>query len=97
LDPSAAVAATAAASYDDGQPRHHTAITVFIILFALSGVFSSTFTLVFAYISDTVQNQEERVSAYGLALATFGLSFTLGPILGTFWTSSRSDATVFVF
>jgi MFS transporter, DHA1 family, tetracycline resistance protein len=87
LEPSAS-AATVAATYDDddGQPRHHTAITVFIILFALSGVFSSTFTLVFAYISDTVQNQEERVSAYGLALATFGLSFTLGPIIGTFWT-----------
>jgi len=45
-------------------------------------VFSSTFTLVFAYISDTVKEQDERVSAYGLALATFGLSFTLGPIFG---------------
>jgi MFS family permease len=67
--------------------HHTTAITVFIILFALSGVFSSTFTLVFAYISDTVHNQEERVSAYGLALATFGLSFTLGPIIGEFCIS----------
>jgi MFS transporter, DHA1 family, tetracycline resistance protein len=66
----------------DGLQTHHSAITVFIVLFSLSGVFSSTFTLVFAYISDTVKNQEERVSAYGLALATFGLSFTLGPIIG---------------
>lgn len=58
------------------------AITVFVILLALSGIFSSTFTLVFAYISDTVRIQEERVSAYGLALATFGLSFTIGPMAG---------------
>jgi MFS family permease len=57
---------------------HPHAITSFVILLALSGVFSSTFTLIFAYISDTVRRQDERVSAYGLALATFGLSFTIG-------------------
>jgi len=61
---------------------HPFAINLFVCLLALSGVFSSTFTLVFAYISDTVKEQDERVSAYGLALATFGLSFTLGPIFG---------------
>jgi len=58
------------------------AITTFVVLLALSGIFSSTFTLVFAYISDTVRQQDERVSAYGLALATFGLSFTIGPMVG---------------
>jgi len=57
---------------------HPHATTVFVVLLALSGIFSSTFTLVFAYISDTVRHQDERVSAYGLALATFGLSFTIG-------------------
>jgi DHA1 family tetracycline resistance protein-like MFS transporter len=61
---------------------HPHAISVFVVLLALSGVFSSTFTLVFAYISDTVKKQEDRVSAYGLALATFGLSFTIGPMAG---------------
>jgi DHA1 family tetracycline resistance protein-like MFS transporter len=61
---------------------HPHAITVFVVLLALSGLFSSTFTLVFAYISDTVRQQEERVSAYGLAMATFGLSFTIGPMAG---------------
>jgi MFS family permease len=65
-----------------GKDTHPFAITIFVILLGLSGVFSSTFTLVFAYISDTVKEQDERVSAYGLALATFGLSFTLGPMLG---------------
>ena len=62
---------------------HPNAITIFVILLSLSGIFSSTFTLVFAYISDTVRKRDERVSAYGLALATFGLSFTIGPMAGT--------------
>jgi MFS family permease len=57
---------------------HPHAINIFVILLALSGIFTSTFTLIFAYISDTVPRQDERVSAYGLALATFGLSFTIG-------------------
>lgn len=62
---------------------HPHAITVFVVLLSLSGIFSSTFTLVFAYISDSVQKRDERVAAYGLALATFGLSFTIGPMAGT--------------
>ena len=55
---------------------------VFVVLLALSGMFSSTFTLTFAYISDVVKDRDGRVAAYGLALATFGLSFTIGPLLG---------------
>lgn len=57
-------------------------IDVFVILLALSGMCSSTFTLTFAYISDVVKDRDGRVAAYGLALATFGLSFTIGPLLG---------------
>ncbi|KAL7545362.1 hypothetical protein ACHAWF_008711, partial [Thalassiosira exigua] len=57
-------------------------IDIFVALLALSGVFSSTFTLTFAYISDVVKDRDGRVGAYGLALATFGLSFTIGPLLG---------------
>lgn len=68
---------------------HSRSLTVFVVLLALSGIFSSTFTLVFAYISDTVRNQEERVSAYGLALATFGLSFTIGPMAGGYLAHSH--------
>ena len=71
-----------AAGNSPSTSQHPYAITVFVALLSLSGVFSSTFPLVFAYISDTVKEQEERVSAYGLALATFGLSFTLGPMIG---------------
>ena len=57
-------------------------INVFVLALSLSGLFSSTFTLTFAYISDTVRDKRDRVSAYGLALATFGLSFTIGPLVG---------------
>lgn len=45
------------------------AIPLFVMLLSLSGIFSSTFTLIFAYISDTVETRNERVSAFGLALA----------------------------
>jgi MFS family permease len=57
-------------------------IDLFVVLLALSGVCSSTFTLTFAYISDVVKDRDGRVAAYGMALATFGLSFTIGPLLG---------------
>ena len=70
---------------------HPSALPTFILLLALSGIFSSTFTLVFAYISDTVRQQEERVAAYGLALATFGLSFTIGPIVGGYLARSHKQ------
>ncbi|KAL7525128.1 hypothetical protein ACHAXR_001406, partial [Thalassiosira sp. AJA248-18] len=66
---------------DDLVPSMHR-IDVFVILLALSGMFSSTFTLTFAYISDVVKDRDGRVAAFGLALATFGLSFTIGPLLG---------------
>jgi len=73
---------SSSSSWHADMTLHPTAITVFVVLLSLSGIFSSTFTLVFAYISDSVRNQDERVSAYGLALATFGLSFTIGPMAG---------------
>jgi DHA1 family tetracycline resistance protein-like MFS transporter len=64
-------------SYDNQQR-----IWIFVYLFALSGLFSSTFTLVFAYITDVVPDHTDRVAAYGLALATFGLSNAIGPAAG---------------
>ena len=64
---------------------------IFVFLLALSGVFSSTFTLTFAYISDTVKRKSDRVSAYGLALATFGLSFTIGPLAGGYLAHVEED------
>lgn len=66
-------------------------IDVFVVLLALSGLFSSTFTLTFAYISDVVKDRDGRVAAYGLALATFGLSFTIGPLLGGYLANANDE------
>ena len=67
---------------------------IFVFLLAISGMFSSTFTLTFAYISDTVKKKNDRVSAYGLALATFGLSFTIGPIAGGYLAHVEDDQSM---
>eukprot|EP00605_Chrysophyceae_sp_TOSAG23-4_P002765 GSChrysophyteH1.ASY1.ANO1.3049.1 assembled CDS len=56
---------------------------VHAFLLAVSGLFSATFPLTFAYISDCV-DKKARAPAYGLALATFGLSFSLGPLTGSY-------------
>ncbi len=71
------------------DPPHSDPATVyslqlFVVLFGISGLFASTFTLTFAYISDTTSDPKVRVGAYGMALATFGASFTLGPVMGGF-------------
>ena len=71
------------------------ALTVFVLLLAISGFTSSTFTLVFCYISDTVASKDERLSAYGLALATFGLSFTLGTLCGGYLAETGNPANIF--
>jgi len=79
--------------YDLVYPQQ--ALGLFVILLAISGLTSSTFTLVFCYISDTVVQKDDRLSAYGLALATFGLSFTLGTLCGGYLAETRNPANVF--
>lgn len=51
--------------------------------------------MTFAYISDCVV-QKERAPAYGLALATFGLSFCIGPLSGGFFASIYGNRSVFL-
>jgi predicted MFS family arabinose efflux permease len=62
---------------------------------AFSGLFSATFPLTFAYIADCVP-ANERAPAYGLALATLGLSFTIGPPLGGYIDSNFGSRSVFI-
>jgi MFS family permease len=66
--------------------------TVFV---CLSGLFAATFPLTFAYIADCVDT-DNRAAAYGLALATFGLSFSIGPILGGYASIEYGDRYVFL-
>ncbi len=67
---------------------------IYAVAQGLSGIFASTFTITFAYIADLV-HKERRSSAYGLALATFGLSYCIGPILGGVLAERFSYRTVF--
>jgi MFS family permease len=70
-------------------------VYVFVIAMSVSGFFSATFPLTFAYISDCV-DKKRRAPAYGLALATFGLSFCLGPISGSYIAAQFGNRAVFV-
>jgi MFS family permease len=96
-----ATTAVAAAAAGATVTHHYTlllpqqAMTLFVALLAISGLTSSTFTLVFCYISDTVTHKDQRLSAYGLALATFGLSFTLGTLCGGYLAETGNPANVF--
>ena len=65
-----------------------------IVLCCVSGLFSATFPLTFAYIADCV-SVSHRAQAYGMALATFGLSFCIGPMLGGYVSESYGYQTVF--
>ena len=68
---------------------------VYVTALGLSGIFAATFTLVFAYIADVVPPRQ-RAAAYGMALATLGLSFTVGPPLGAFAARRVGERRVFL-
>jgi len=70
-------------------------LRIYIGALALSGVAAATFTLVFAYLSD-VTAPRDRAAAYGSALATLGLSFTIGPPLGALLARRVGDRRVFL-
>jgi MFS transporter, DHA1 family, tetracycline resistance protein len=58
-------------------------------------MFAATFPLTFAYIADFVP-REKRAPAYGMALATFGLSFSVGPIIGGYLARALGARSVFI-
>ncbi|CAM9248142.1 unnamed protein product [Discosporangium mesarthrocarpum] len=68
---------------------------VFAAALSFSGIFAATFPLTFAYIADFVP-REDRAPAYGLALATFGLSFSLGPVIGSYLAKDFGNQAVFM-
>ena len=69
---------------------------IYAIVSSISGFFSATFPLTFAYISDCVDDKKKRAPAFGLALATFGLSFCLGPVSGGYLARQFGENSVFV-
>ncbi len=69
---------------------------IYSIALSLSGLFSGTFPLTFAYISDCVKDKKKLAPAYGLALATFGLSFSIGPLAGSYIANQMGSQVVFI-
>ena len=70
-------------------------LDVYLILFAATGVFASTFPLAFAYLSDFVP-KASRANAYGLVLGVgLGGAFMIGPPVGALLARARSTRFVF--
>lgn len=62
-------------------------------MFALSGLFSVTFSVVFAYVSDLTTGPK-RSSAYGQVSATFAGSLIISPTLGAHLGKTYGDNLV---
>ncbi|CAO1371792.1 unnamed protein product [Diamesa serratosioi] len=65
----------------------------FFAMISISGVFSVTFSVVFAYVAD-VTTVEERSRAYGLVSATFAASLVISPALGAYLNDTYSEPLI---
>lgn len=62
-------------------------------MISVSGVFSVTFSVIFAYVADFTQ-EHERSTAYGWVSATFAASLVSSPAIGTYLSSNYGDSLV---
>ena len=76
--------------------KTNTPLQLPLLFITLPTSISATFPLTFAYISDCVEDKKKRAPAFGLALATFGLSFCLGPVSGSYLAKQFGDKSVFL-
>uniref|UniRef100_A0A8C7CFB5 Major facilitator superfamily domain containing 14B n=1 Tax=Oncorhynchus kisutch TaxID=8019 RepID=A0A8C7CFB5_ONCKI len=60
---------------------------------SMSGAFSVTFSVIFAYVSD-VTEEHERSTAYGLVSATFAASLVTSPAIGAYLSACYGDNLV---
>ncbi|KAK3755605.1 hypothetical protein QZH41_017599 [Actinostola sp. cb2023] len=65
----------------------------FFAMISVSGIFSVTFSIVFAYVADCT-DENERSTAYGLVSATFAASLIISPALGAFLGNTYNDNIV---
>uniref|UniRef100_A0A1A8L466 Major facilitator superfamily (MFS) profile domain-containing protein n=1 Tax=Nothobranchius pienaari TaxID=704102 RepID=A0A1A8L466_9TELE len=65
----------------------------YFALIAVSGVFSVTFSVIFAYVAD-ITEEHERSTAYGLVSATFAASLVMSPAIGSYLSTHYSDSLV---
>ncbi|XP_003199082.1 hippocampus abundant transcript-like protein 1 isoform X1 [Danio rerio] len=65
----------------------------FFALMSVSGLFSVTFSVIFAYVAD-ITEEHERSTAYGLVSATFAASLVTSPAIGAFLSIHYGDSLV---
>ncbi|XP_023678880.1 hippocampus abundant transcript-like protein 1 isoform X2 [Paramormyrops kingsleyae] len=65
----------------------------YFAMISVSGVFSVTFSVIFAYVAD-VTEEHERNTAYGLVSATFAASLVTSPAIGAYLSDNYGDNLV---
>ncbi|XP_070232158.1 hippocampus abundant transcript-like protein 1 isoform X2 [Bos mutus] len=65
----------------------------YFAMISISGVFSVTFSVIFAYVADVTQ-EHERSTAYGWVSATFAASLVSSPAIGAYLSASYGDSLV---
>ncbi|KAG7490290.1 hippocampus abundant transcript 1 [Solea senegalensis] len=65
----------------------------YFALISVSGIFSVTFSVIFAYVADITEEQE-RSTAYGLVSATFAASLVTSPAIGAYLSAQYGDSLV---
>ncbi|XP_045418237.1 hippocampus abundant transcript-like protein 1 isoform X1 [Lemur catta] len=65
----------------------------YFAMISVSGVFSVTFSVIFAYVADVTQ-EHARSTAYGWVSATFAASLVISPAIGAYLSASYGDSLV---
>ncbi|NXK95465.1 MF14B protein, partial [Formicarius rufipectus] len=65
----------------------------YFAMISVSGIFSVTFSVIFAYVAD-ITEEHERTTAYGWVSATFAASLVTSPAIGAYVSASYGDSLV---
>ncbi|XP_041106332.1 hippocampus abundant transcript-like protein 1 isoform X4 [Polyodon spathula] len=65
----------------------------YFAMISVSGIFSVTFSVIFAYVAD-ITEEHERSTAYGLVSATFAASLVTSPAIGAYLSANYGDNLV---
>ncbi|XP_059729190.1 hippocampus abundant transcript-like protein 1 isoform X2 [Haemorhous mexicanus] len=65
----------------------------YFAMISVCGIFSVTFSVIFAYVADVTQ-EHERTTAYGLVSATFAASLVTSPAIGAYLSATYGDSLV---
>ncbi|KAG9353661.1 hypothetical protein JZ751_011783 [Albula glossodonta] len=65
----------------------------YFAMISVSGIFSVTFSVIFAYVAD-ITEEHKRSTAYGLVSATFAASLVTSPAIGAYLSTNYGDNMV---